>query len=135
MALETLKDVKELGGFKVVVMDELRVLHPEKFNPSGGMDYEWFEKEVRPFNFIYIRHDVNSLSFKLQDGPIGEKGVNGCQVDQIIDAAKHILQGLNSKFPCRENSIAITHLEDALHWLDHRTRDRKLRNVEGSSAV
>ena len=31
MALETLKEVKSIGGFDVVVMDELRERHPEKF--------------------------------------------------------------------------------------------------------
>lgn len=35
------------------------------------------------------------------------------------------------KFPCRENTIATTHLETALLWLEKRTADRKMRNVEG----
>ena len=30
MALETLKGRKEIGGFKIVVMDELREKYPEK---------------------------------------------------------------------------------------------------------
>lgn len=38
MALETLKGTKEIGGFKVIVMDELRKQYPEKFNESGAMD-------------------------------------------------------------------------------------------------
>lgn len=133
MALETLKGIKKLGGFDVVVMDDLRALHPEKFNESGAMDYKWFEKDVRPHNFVYVRHDVNSLSFTIQNGPIKEKGVNGCQVDTIIEAAKEILFGLNKQFPCRENSVAITKLEEALHWLDARKRDRQTRFVEGTS--
>lgn len=37
-----------------------------------------------------------------------------------------------SEFSCRENALAITHLEEALHWLHHRTSDRVYRNVEGS---
>ena len=69
MALETLKNVKEIGGFSVVIMDELRNKFPEKFNESGGMDYKWFESEIRPNNFIYVRQDVNSISFTLQKGP------------------------------------------------------------------
>jgi len=50
MALETLQGVTELGGFKVVVMDELRAKFPEKFNESGSMDYKWFEADIRPHN-------------------------------------------------------------------------------------
>jgi hypothetical protein len=133
MALETLKGVSFLGGFDVVVMDDLREKYPEKFNPSGAMDWQWFESEIRPKNFIYVRHDKNSLSFTLQNGPIKEVGVNGCQVDTLIHAAKTIIQGLNNKFPCRENSLAITKLEEAIHWLDARTKNRQDRGVEGTS--
>jgi len=133
MALETLKSVSEIGGFKVVVMDELRLLHPEKFNESGSMDYKWFEKDIRPHNFIYVRHDVNSLSFTIQNGPVKENGINGCQVDTIIETAKKILEGLNKNFPCRENSAAITKLDEALHWLEHRKKNREQRGVEGTN--
>jgi hypothetical protein len=131
VALETLCGVKTIGGFGVVVMDNLKIEHPDKFNESGAMDYKWFEKEVRPYSFIYVRNDVNSISFTLQNGPVKDHGVNGCQVDTLIHAAKIILSGLNDNFPCRENSLAITKLEEALHWLDARTRNRELRGVEG----
>lgn len=133
MALETLKGVKNIGGFNVVVMDELREKYPDKFNESGAMDYQWFEKDVRPHNFIYVRHDVNSISFTIQNGPVGEKGVNGCQVDTIIEAAKVILEGLNKQLPCRENSVAITKLDEALLWLMKRRHDRHIRGVEGTA--
>ena len=133
MALETLKDTKKIGDFDVVVMDRLRELHPDKFNESGAMDYKWFEKDIRPHNFIYVRNDVNSIAFTIQNGPIKENGVNGCQVDTIIEAAKLIVEGLNTKYPCRENSIAITKLDEALMWLRERTRDREARGVEGTN--
>lgn len=133
MALETLNGVTDIGGFAVVVMDELREKHPEKFNESGAMDYKWFEADVRPHNFVYVRNDVNSISFTIQNGPIKEKGVNGCQVDTLIHAAKTIIEGLNKKFPCRENSLAITKLEESLHWLEARTKNRVQRGVEGKS--
>lgn len=133
MALRTLAGVESIDGFNVVVMDDLRKKYPDKFNASGAMDYTWFEKEIRPTNFIYVRNDVNSLSFTLQNGPVGEKGVNGCQVDTVIEAAKLMLQGLNKELPSRETACAITKLDEALHWLHARTRDRALRKVEGTS--
>lgn len=134
MALDTLSGVTEIGGFGVVIMDELRGKYPERFNASGAMDYDWFEKDIRPTNFIYVRNDKNSLSFTIQNGPIKEVGVNGCQVDTVIEAAKVIIEGLNKKFPCRENSIAITKLDEALQWLSWRKRDREKRKVEGTNA-
>lgn len=132
MALETLKEVKKIGGFDVVVMDELRAAHPDKFNDSGAMDWQWFESEIRPHKFVYIRHDANSVSFTIQNGPVKKKGVNGCQVDALIDCARIMLEGLNRKLPCRETSAAITKLDEALMWLDKRKKDRTARGVEGT---
>lgn len=133
MALETLQNVKEIGGFNVICMDKLREQYPEKFNESGAVDYKWFEAEIRPHNFVYVRHDVNSISFTLQNGPIKEVGVNGCQVETIIHAAKMMIEGLNLKVPCRENAVAITKLDEAIMWLEKRTKDRQARGVEGTS--
>jgi hypothetical protein len=45
------------------------------------------------------------------------------------------LNYLNKKFSCRENSLAITKLEEALMWLNKRTLDRVARNVEGQNRV
>ena len=133
MALETLKGVSEIGGFKVVVMDELREKFPEKFNESGAMDYKWFEKDIRPHNFIYVRNDVNSISFTIQNGPIKEHGVNGCQVDTILYAGLEILKKLNEKFPCVENERAISSLADSIKHLSDRKKNREARGVEGTS--
>lgn len=135
MALETLKGVKYINGFAVVDMDQVRVDYPEKFNESGAMDYKWFEKDIRPHNFVYVRHDVNSIAFTIQNGPVKENGCNGCQVDTLIETARVMIDGLNKKYPCRENALAITKLEEALMWLDKRRQDRIERNVEGTSKI
>lgn len=133
MALETLAGIKTIDGFNVVVMDELKDKFPERFNESGSMDYEWFENDIRPNSFVYVRHDKNSISFTIQNGPIGENGVNGCQVDTLVETVRLIVHGLNKKFPCRENSLVVTKLEEALHWLQHRKANRIERGVEGTN--
>jgi hypothetical protein len=76
--------------------------------------------------------DCQTLSFQL--GAVGEAGHNGVQNEQVITALVHRLGVLNKRFPCRENSIAITHLETALLWLEKRTADRRFRGVEGTNA-
>ena len=131
MALETMKGVKEINGEKIIVMDELREQFPERFTDTGAMDHKWFEETIRPNAFIYVRHDKNSLSFTIQNGPIKEVGKNGCQVEDIIAVAKHMVEEFNKKFPCRENSMMITKLDEAIMWSKKRTEDRKARNVEG----
>lgn len=133
MALETLKGIDQIGGFRVVVMDDLKEKYPERFNPSGAMDWNWFEKDIRPNAFIYVRQDKNSLSFTLQNGPIKENGVNGCQVDTIIESAMIIIRKLNDNYPCEENNQAIYSLGCALDSLAKRTADRVKREVEGQS--
>lgn len=135
MALETLKGVTKINGEQIVVMDELREKHPERFTETGAMDHKWFEETIRPNAFIYVRNDKNSLSFTIQNGPIKEVGKNGCQVTDVIAVAKHILEQLNAKFPCRENAMTITHLDEALMWQDKRTKDREARQVEGLSKL
>lgn len=133
MAIETLRNVKDIGGYKVIHMDDLREIHPEKFNASGAMDYQWFESEIRPHHHIYIRHDKNSLTFTLQNGPVKENGVNGCQVDEVITAAMLMIEGLDDRFPCKENKAAIFHLQEALYLLNKRREEREARGVEGKN--
>lgn len=71
---------------------------------------------------------------QFQRGPIQENGVNGVSNEALIAIVIDRLQGFNEgPYRCRENSLAITHLEEAMHWLNHRTMDRLSRNVEGTS--
>ena len=120
MALETLKGLTEIGGYKIV-----RVKPPE-------MSWEDFDKTRDEFP-INITDRLNTISFKIQQGPVKEAGQNGCQVDTLIETAKIMIIELDKKFPCRENSLAITKLEEALHWLDARKKNREQRGVEGKS--
>lgn len=133
MALNTLLGVTEINGEKIVCMDDLRKQNPDKFNESGSMDYKWFESEIRPHNFIYVRHDVNSLAFTLQNGPIKEVGKNGCQVSDVVAVAKYMIEKLNEAFPCEENRMTIHHLDLALKMQEARTANRLKRNVEGTN--
>lgn len=81
--------------------------------------------------YVEIGEDQNTIKFTLQAGPIKEVGVTGCQIDLIIYYVRFIIADFNRRFPCRENSCAITHLDEAEMWLERRTKDREKRNVEG----
>ena len=56
---------------------------------------------------------------------------DGTTNEEVIEMLIDRLQYLNQKFPCRENSIALTKLDEALLWLNKRTADRVKRGVEG----
>lgn len=79
----------------------------------------------------YITINNNVISFTIQDGPIKEFGENGCQVTDMLIYTKELFKSLNKAFPCRENSLTITKIEEAVHWQDARTKDREQRKVEG----
>lgn len=85
-----------------------------------------------PTQFIQTEPDQNTISFVVQQGAIKENGVNGCQIDDMIWAVATIIRSFNARFPCRENSCAITHLDEAMMWLEKRKKDRETRNVEGT---
>ena len=71
------------------------------------------------------------VKLQWQDGTIPEVGVNGCQVNDVLDVVIDRVRELNKAFPCRENSITITKLEEARMWQDERTRNRVSQGVEG----
>lgn len=56
---------------------------------------------------------------------------NGTTNEEVLAVLLDRLNGVQTKFPCRENAVAITHIETALLWLNHRTACRKARGVEG----
>lgn len=86
--------------------------------------------------------NVEGVGIKInwQDGPLGRGDAkakpNGAFVEGVIAAAiQRIEYYQSSKFACRENAIALTHLETALLWLNKRTADRESRSVEGTHAT
>ena len=60
---------------------------------------------------------------------------DGTTNEEVLKVLIDRLQYLNGKFPCRENAIVITKLEESLMWLNKRTSDRLARNVEGKAAA
>lgn len=118
----------------VQVINGEHILQERAKNPDGSINWEATD-ELRKIHPIFVDHDVNMISFRIQNGPIKEVGKNGCQVEDVIAVAKHIVEELNKKFPCRENSMIITKLDEAIMWSKKRTSDREVRNVEGTSQL
>lgn len=73
-------------------------------------------------------------SIIFQNGPIKEVGVNGITSEALLAIVIDRLRSFQAgQFSCRENAIALTHCEDALMWLQRRTRARIRRGVEGTN--
>jgi len=66
------------------------------------------------------------------ENPAVLKTINdGTTNEEILEMLINRMNHLQSKFPCRENAIATTKLDEALMWMEKRTKDRIKRNVEG----
>jgi hypothetical protein len=81
------------------------------------------------------------LDITWQYGPLGRPAAepNGAFVEDVIGAALQRLEfyqkASKGMFACRENAIAITKLEEALHWLYARRADREARGVQGTNQL
>jgi len=64
-------------------------------------------------------------------GGVLETVHNGTTNEEVLRVLIDRMQYLQGKFPCRENAIVITNLEESLMWLEKRTADRQARGVEG----
>lgn len=77
------------------------------------------------------------IDISWQNGPLAVDGVrrerNGAFVEDLVIAAIQRMEYYqDSKFKCRENALAITKLEEALHWMNARTKRREAQGVEGT---
>jgi len=89
------------------------------------------------------------IKIELQKGPIAENGINGISHESLLAIVIDRLRGFQGMAPvhtdpmpgvpaqrrgpfgCRENALALTNLEQALLWLQKRSKDRLARGVEG----
>lgn len=58
---------------------------------------------------------------------------DGTTNEDLLAMLINRMQYLQDKFPCRENALVITKLEESLMWLNKRTSDRLARGVEGKN--
>ena len=60
--------------------------------------------------------------------------VHGVLDTDLLEIVRDRLKGFQSgEYACRENACALTHIEEALMWLNRRVEDRIERNVLGTN--
>jgi hypothetical protein len=76
---------------------------------------------------------ITAMTIMFQNGPIAEKGVNGVTQEALLAIVIDRLRCFQAgPYACRENALALTKCEEALHWLQQRTIARMRRGVEGT---
>jgi len=100
---------------------------------DGGACHEYYISRTDADGAIPVG-EFGHVNF--QKGPVKEVGLNGCFQEDLIAICIDRLRSFQAgEFACRENALALTKLEEALHWLNHRTADRVARGVEGSNEI
>lgn len=79
-------------------------------------------------------NDKKYLDVKFQDGGTATTDKNGAYIEDLLIVALAKLEEYNKGMPSRENSLAITKIEEALLWLHYRKEERKYRGVYGTEA-
>lgn len=116
------------------------VLAARRLPTSDRVLHEFCLKDGRPTGGS---SKCRGLTIAWQDGLVGPvpadvdgvaDNVNGVVPEEVLDAVLFRIQFLNKHMPCRENSLAITKLEEALHWMGARRKDREARGVADTYA-
>jgi hypothetical protein len=119
----------------------MRELTGHKVNPANDVISITVTDEPGPggANHCYLlaaspdHPNFTNVELRFQNGPINEAGVNGLTHEALLAIVIDRMQAFQrGPYSCRENALALTKLEEAQHWLLHRTRERMARNVEGT---
>jgi len=115
------------SGLKDDPSDALMVLAIDERGP-GNANHEYI---------IQVGEGVPySASINFQKGPLQENEFNGVSNESVLAVVIDRLKGFQAgPFACRENAVALTKLQEAVHWLHTRTRDRQFRGAEGKTAA
>lgn len=90
----------------------------------GGANHEYI-----------VMCDDEPIEIAFQNGPRKDKSsVHGVLDTDLLEIVRDRLKCFQSgEFACRENACALTHIEEALMWMNRRVEDRIERNVLGTN--
>lgn len=117
---------RELTSHKVNGLNEALRIHVMDEPGQGNACHEY--KIIRDTG-------AELCAVRFQNGPILEARVNGISNEALLAIVEDRLIGFQAgDFACRENAVALTKIQEAMMWLQKRTRDRMARGVEGTNA-
>lgn len=117
MKLSTIQKREKLNN--VVPVDEI--------GPGGA--YHHYVVSSVTVSPVFQQH------IQFQKGPRNEVGsVDGVIDTDLLEIVRHRLQCFQAgPYSSRESAVALTHVEEALMWLNRRVEDRIERNVLGKN--
>lgn len=117
-------------------LNDLLLIEADERDPEAG------STSHRYFGHIDLsdaeHEDVRTvIEVQFQRGPRSEPdstpgALDAALVAILLDRYEGFQSG---PYRCRENALVITKLEEALHWMQHRTNERARRGVLGTKKV
>ena len=112
-------------------------------NPgAGGANHRYeitgFDTDNNPsaYGSDGYKTSFSNQAIIFQNGTIPENGVNGVTQEVLLAIVADRLRSFQKgPFACKANACALTHIEEAQHWLQQRTLERMRRGVEGTHTV
>lgn len=123
--------VRKLTSHKVNGLNDCIEIEVQDEPGQGNACHKY---QVRGVKGPLDHHPIPTIDIRFQNGPIQEVGANGISNEALLAVVEDRLKGFQSgEFACPENNFALTRVQEAMHWLHHRTRERVQRGVEGTN--
>jgi len=101
-----------------------------KYNPlKDFQELTELFRENEPGGFLI--EGVPVIDITWQTGGTATTPRNGAFIEDVLAMVYARLASYNDEFPCRENAIALTKIEEAVLWLAQRKAERDHRGVYG----
>lgn len=94
------------------ILDEAYLYELESLEKTNPQKLQFIKKEKQGDAFVTV--------------------CDGTTNEEVLKVLIDRLKKQGEKVPCRENSIAITKLEESLMWLEKRTQNRLAQGVENT---
>jgi len=122
--------MRRLTSHKVNGLNECIEIEVQDERGDGGANHLY---QIRGVQGPLDHHPIPTIDIRFQNGPLQEVGANGISNEALLAVVIDRMRGFESgQFACRENALALNKLEEAMMWLQKRTRDRMDRGVEGT---
>ena len=123
------KEVKRMEKLSTIQKREkLNDVYVQDDKGNGGANHLYEivsnEQERKSFGMIQFQNGARKL----------EESIHGVLDTDLLEIVRHRLSCFQQgQFSTRENAIALTHIEEALLWMNKRVEDRIERNVLGTN--
>lgn len=99
---------------------------------NGGANHKYLIKNIEDESADHI-NALGTIQFQNGARKLPDS-IAGVLDTDLLEIVRHRLQCFQAgPFSSRENAVALTHIEEALMWMNRRVEDRIERNVLGTN--